>query len=363
MLNVRASSGSYPVEVAPGLLDAVGERLRALGAEPGTGAMVVTDESVDRLGYARRVAESCQAAGFAVTVAAVPPGDASKSLAMAELLYNRLLDAGVRRNGTVLAVGGGVVGDLAGFVAATYQRGVRFAQVPTTLLAHDSSIGGKVGVNLPRAKNLVGAFYPPAAVLYDVEVLRSLPAREWRSGMAEVIKHAVIGDPELFAELADHPVLECPPPERAVHLVSRAAAVKVKVVEQDERESGLRMVLNLGHTVGHAVEQVSRYELAHGEAVSIGIAVEAFIAVARGWLDERDRLRIKDVLTRHGLPTTPPDYPLAEVLEALGYDKKHGAGGGWTFVLPRAVGDVAVARDVRRDEVEAAWENARKEGA
>ncbi|MCL6637045.1 MAG: 3-dehydroquinate synthase [Alicyclobacillus sp.] len=353
-LEVRTPTARYPVRVGARLMQEAGNQVRASGVPAGAAVLVVTDEHLLPFGYAQRVADSCRAAGLRADVAVVPPGDASKSLAQAEQLYERLLDAGVRRNGAVLAVGGGVVGDLAGFVAATYLRGVRLFQVPTTLLAHDSSIGGKVAVNLSRAKNLVGAFYHPQAVLFDVEALASLPVREWQGGMAEVIKHAILGDPALFVQLEAHPYPQYPGAAAAEDLVTRGCQVKIQVVERDEFESELRMLLNLGHTLGHAVEHVSHYTLNHGEAVAIGMRLEADIACRRGWLPRDVRDRIVRVLVQHGLPVEPPPLPFSAVVDALQLDKKHTAS-GWTFVLPRNLGDVAVARDVAYAEVEQAW--------
>lgn len=352
---VSCGQGTYDVVIGSGLLDGCAEALLQRGVSKDTGLFVITDEHVHKLGYADNVVRSCRNAGFSVARATVPSGDSSKSLMQATELYNALLDAKVRRNGMVLAVGGGMVGDLAGFVAATYQRGIRFVQIPTTLLAHDSSIGGKVGVNLPRGKNLVGAFHPPVAVLYDIQALKTLPEIEWQGGMAEMIKHGIIGDEQLFTSLSESPLTNYPSDAVIEDILAKACSVKIRVVEADERESGERMLLNLGHTVGHAVELVSQYALNHGYAVAIGISVEAEIAVARGWLPEETRDVIRRTLRSHGLPTVPPDYDREEILSILGHDKKHGST-GWTFALPRAVGHVEVARDVRPDEVVRAWQ-------
>lgn len=360
-LLVRSSSGTYPFVIGPDVLSAVPHYLQSVGVTPASAVFVVADATVHGLGYTDQVQQALHAAGWQVTVAVVPAGDESKSLTMAESLYNRMLDAKVRRNGVLLAVGGGVVGDLGGFVAATYQRGITFVQVPTTLLAHDSSLGGKVGINLPRGKNLVGAFHQPAAVLYDVDVLASLPETQWQSGMAEVIKHGIIGRPSLFESLERTPMRTYPGAAVAERMIAEASSVKVDIVERDERESELRMFLNLGHTVGHAVEQCSHYLLGHGQAVAIGMRVEAELAVARGWLSETDRDRIVRILLNHGLPVTPPDYPLDEIIDVLAVDKKH-AGVGWTFVLPRAIGDVTICQDVSRAEVESAWQTALTRG-
>ncbi len=361
VIPVSSATGTYDVVIGPRLLDECGDALRERGVATDVGVFIVTDEHVDKLGYADQVARSCRNAGFSVARTTVPAGDASKSLSEATQLYNALLDAKVRRNGIILAVGGGMVGDLAGFVAATYQRGIRFVQIPTTLLAHDSSIGGKVGVNLPRGKNLVGAFHPPAAVLYDILALKTLPEVEWQGGMAEMIKHGLIGDQSLFDSLCESALVRYPTEDVLEHILAKACSVKIRIVEADERESGQRMLLNLGHTVGHAVELVSHYALNHGYAVAIGMSVEAEIAVLRGWLPETTRDVIRRTLRAHGLPTAPPDYNLDEILAVLGRDKKHGST-GWTFALPKAVGRVEIARDVTREEVVQAWQRTTSHG-
>jgi 3-dehydroquinate synthase len=351
---VQTPTTRYPVVVGAGLLEHMPEYLERASVGPDRPLFVVTDENVQEVGYADQLTAVLRNAGYSVGVGVVPPSDASKTLQTAESLYEQMVAAGLRRNGVVLALGGGMVGDLAGFVAATYYRGIPFVQVPTTLLAHDSSIGGKVGVNLKSGKNLVGAFHHPLAVVYDVSTLATLPPREWRGGMAEVIKHGLIGNPELFADLAARPVPEYPGPEFTASLVSRAIQVKIRIVERDEHESGERMKLNLGHTVGHAVEQYSGYRLNHGEAVAIGLVVEAEMAVRRGWLSGSTRDQISLVLQRHGLPTRTDNFPFEAIARLIQHDKKN-VNAHWTFALPRAVGDVAVVRDVTSEEVAAAW--------
>jgi 3-dehydroquinate synthase len=360
-LTVRTGSAAYPVLFSDGLLDELGQQLQELGVTTSRPLFLVTDENLVRLGYPDHAAESCRKAGYVLHKAVVAPTDASKSLATAERLYEAMVEAGIPRNGIVLALGGGVVGDLAGFVAATYYRGIPFIQLPTTLLAHDSSIGGKVGINLRSGKNLVGAFHQPLAVMFDVSLLASLPAREWAAGMAEVIKHGLIGDAELFRELLRAPLTCYPGPAPTETLLARACAVKVAVVERDERESGERMKLNLGHTVGHAVEQYSHYQLNHGEAVSIGIAVETQMAVHRGLVSTTERDQIFAALQAHGLPLRTADFPLAEVMEYLRHDKKH-TSEGWRFALPKGIGEVVVVRDATYDEVARAWTDVHQNG-
>ena len=360
LLSISSEHGPYPLVVGHGLLESFGRELAQLGIPTHTRLFIVTDESVQAQGYLQTLLDACMQGGYTTATAVIPPGDASKSWTVAESLFQQMLDAGIRRHGIVIALGGGVVGDLAGFVAATYLRGIRFIQVPTTLLAHDSSIGGKVGINLNRGKNLVGAFHAPIGVLYDVESLQTLPSREWQNGMAEVIKHGIIGDAALFGSLELTPMPSYPGAKRAEQLIAQACSVKIRVIEQDETERGIRMWLNLGHTVGHAVESVSHYALGHGEAVSIGLSVEAHIAEARGLLTANDRQRITKLLRDHKLPVTPPNYPFSQIVDVLEVDKKH-TDDGWTFVLPQGIGNVETVRDVAYAEVQSAWEQALKE--
>ncbi len=354
-LEVHTHTANYEIVIGSGLLTQIPHFLAQLGLPQDGGCLLVSDDNVAALGYPDTLQASLRKAGWPAELAVVPAGDASKSLSLTEALYTRLLQAKVRRSGIVIAVGGGVVGDLAGFAAATYLRGVHLIQVPTTLLAHDSSIGGKVGVNLPAGKNLVGAFYQPRLVVYDVDTLHTLPNREWRGGMAEVIKHAVIGEPELFAHLQDTPQPSCGDSAEMEAMIAQASGVKIAIVQADEREAGLRMHLNLGHTIGHAMEQASHYQLNHGEAVAIGMRMEAEIAVSWKWLDPTVRDQIITVLRQHHLPVVPPLMKWEQVLTYLDVDKKH-SGSGWTFVLPREIGRVEVTREVTEEDVRAAWQ-------
>lgn len=353
LLSVQTASSAYNVLVGQGLLRTLGQILQEHGIQADR-VSIITDTNVQQCGYAATVLQSLEACGWTARIHVISPGDISKTLQTAETLYHELLQSGLRRNDCVIALGGGVVGDVAGFVAATYQRGIRYVQVPTTLLAHDSSIGGKVGVNLAEAKNLVGAFHQPAAVVFDVEALESLPDREWKAGMAEVIKHGIIGDKGLFDELYARPVPAYTNPADAERMIARAAAVKVQIVGEDERDQHARMKLNLGHTIGHAVEKVSDYRLNHGEAISIGIRLESEIAVQRGWLSTQARDQINSTLVAHGLPVATPNLNLEDVLRVLGLDKKHEQS-HWTFALPFAIGDVRLVHDLQADDVRTAW--------
>ncbi|KPV44877.1 3-dehydroquinate synthase [Alicyclobacillus ferrooxydans] len=355
VIEVKTASKTYPFVIGPAAREELTAFLAQCGVTPETAIFIITDQNVIETDYPQELKARLESAGYTVYLAVAAAGDASKSLATAEQLYRTMLQMHIRRSDVVMAVGGGMVGDLAGFVAATYLRGIRFIQVPTTLLAHDSSIGGKVGVNLAEGKNLVGAFHQPILVLYDTSVLSTLPSREWTGGLSELIKHAVIGDPALFHDLLSQPASDYPGPERTAELVARAARVKIQIVEQDEQESGLRMLLNVGHTVGHAIEQKSDYSIHHGEAVAMGLIVEAELAVNKGWLSSSDRDLIIQALCLHGLPTGRPDQPISPILEIMNLDKKHQRQ-SWTFAVPFGIGDVRVVRDVSREDVIRAWE-------
>lgn len=353
-LNIHSSNGAYPVYLGDQIVSNINEILQGLHLSTNAHLFIVSDSHLQALGHVKLLEQKLQDGGYSTHVAIIPAGDESKSISTLCTLYDAMLTAGIRRNGVVIALGGGVVGDLSGFAAATFLRGIVFLQMPTTLLAHDSSIGGKTGINLPQGKNLVGAFYPPHAVLYDVSFLSTLPVREWRNGMAEVIKHGVLGDADLFLQLETSPVDVFPGPSRAVSLLAQAMSVKIHIVEQDEHETGARMLLNLGHTVGHAVEQCSHYSLGHGEAISIGMIVENQLAVNRGLLLPTESDRIRNVLLAHGLPAQLPDYEFAEVATLMDVDKKN-MGQQWTLAVPTSIGTATVIRDVTAREVENAW--------
>jgi shikimate kinase/3-dehydroquinate synthase len=345
-LPVGHAGGSYAIHIGTGLLAHAGDALRASGTPGGNRVAVVSNPAVAHL-YGAQVEEALRSAGFEPMTCTVPDGEEHKTLATVHSLYEQFLAAGLDRSGTVLSLGGGVTGDIAGFAAATYLRGLRFAQIPTTILAMaDASVGGKTGVDLPQGKNLVGAFKQPALVVMDPAVLATLPLEEIRSGAAEVIKHGVIGSPELFAELEVRAgVLSSWWEGDGVSWIVRALRVKVDIVEQDPYEEGRRAVLNLGHTVGHGLERLSGYTLRHGEAVGIGMVAAARMAAELGWANRSLAERIEAVLAAWGLPVRCPPFDVAEIWEAMSHDKKQ-RGGTLRWVLPRAVGDVAVAADV-----------------
>jgi shikimate kinase/3-dehydroquinate synthase len=347
-LPVQYPGGEYPIHIGDGILSRVGDTLRAAGAPEGTVVAVVSNTVVAPL-YAEQVLASLQSAGFAPFTCIIPDGEQHKTLATVASLYDQFLAGGLDRSGTVLALGGGVTGDIAGFAAASFMRGVRFAQAPTTLLAMtDASVGGKTGVDLSQGKNLVGAFKQPALVLIDLAVLGTLPAEEIRCGMAEVIKHGIIGAPDLFAELEANPQSPV-----SVAQLARALPVKIAVVEEDPFEGGRRAVLNLGHTVAHGLERLSDYAMRHGEAVSVGMVAAARIAVKIGLAEPALADRIEAALAAWSLPVTCPPYGADAIYEALAYDKKK-RGKVLRWVLPREVGAVEIVEDVSPDIVKSA---------
>jgi 3-dehydroquinate synthase len=305
-------------------------------------ALVVTDENL--AGRVGPYVDGLAAVGIQADVATVPPGEGSKCARVAWTLYDRLIEGKADRHTCVVAVGGGVVGDLSGYVAATFARGLPLVMVPTTLLAQvDSSVGGKVGINHPRAKNIIGAFHQPVGVWVDTATLATLPPRELRCGLAEVVKYGVILDDDFFAWLereAGPIAAGAAGPLR--HLIAHCCRLKADVVSRDEREeTGLRAVLNFGHTVGHAIEAVAGYGggYLHGEAVAVGMVAESRLAERLGWIDAATTDRLTALLVRFGLPVSAPGLDPDSLIEAMGRDKKN-KGGRTRFVLPRRIGQV-----------------------
>lgn len=286
----------------------------------------------------------------------VPDGERYKQLATVSRVYEALIRANADRASTVITFGGGVIGDMAGFAAASYLRGVTLVHVPTTLLAQvDSSIGGKVGVNHALGKNLIGAFYQPAAVVIDPAVLGTLPRREFRAGLYEVIEYGMTSSPALFERVAnERKAIFARTPEVLTAVISESCRIKADVVAQDEKEAGLRRILNFGHTAGHALEAVTRYRrYRHGEAVAYGMLVAADLAVARGALAEPDRQALADVIASLGPLPPIADIDIAQILEAMQHDKKMVAG-RLNFVLPTAIGATAIVDDVTEKEMKQA---------
>ena len=346
MVHVNLSERSYDIEIGAGNLSSAGRLVRS--RSDARYAIVITDENVE-FPHAETVADSLKASGMDVDILITEAGEPTKSVAVAERLWENLIELGTDRKSVVLAVGGGVIGDLAGFVAATFTRGISFFQVPTTLLAQvDSSVGGKVGINLPGGKNMVGSFWQPQGVLIDTEVLNTLPDREYRAGLAEVVKYGVILDPEFFEYLENNvDGLNQRAPDVMQHIVVRSCELKATVVQQDERETtGHRAVLNFGHTFCHAIETVSGYDqLLHGEGVSIGMVCAARLAFGLGRVEESFVTQLSDLLVQLKLPVDVPDLDHDELLTAMHRDKK-AEYGQLRFVLPTRLGHVELVSDV-----------------
>lgn len=355
-VRVALAERSYDIEIGSGLLARLPEFLRE--RTKSEHAVLVTDSNVDEL-YADGAGDALVGDGWEVDIFAIEAGELSKSVESAEELWNALLSEGADRGSAVIAIGGGVVGDLAGFVAATFARGLEFFQVPTSLLAQvDSSVGGKVGINLPGAKNMVGAFWQPRGVLCDVDALQSLPDREYRAGLAEVVKYGVILDADFFGYLeANVDAINARQPGVLTTIVQRSCRLKADVVEQDERETtGLRASLNYGHTYGHAFEAIGEYEaLLHGEAVAAGMRCAMQLAVRLGRVDEATYARQESLLDALGLLIEPLEADGEELLRLMYRDKKVAAG-KLRFVLPDRIGHVELVSGVPEAEVLASLE-------
>lgn len=342
----------YEIEIGRGNLAEVARFVTAR-TQP-TSAVVITDSNVQSP-HADRAQQLLISAGIRAHLLTVPAGEATKCSAQADRLWNELVRLPADRKTVIIAIGGGVVGDLAGFIAATFARGLSFFQIPTTLLAQvDSSVGGKVGINLPDAKNMVGAFWQPAGVLIDLDLLASLPDREYRSGLAEVVKYGVILDVAFFEYLESHvDQLNARHPETLEYVVARCCRLKADIVEQDEREeTGLRAVLNYGHTFAHAIEATTGYgRYLHGEAVAIGMVYASRLAEQLDRIDVSQTTRQSSLLTRLGLPTMFEAASTAdELLSAMQHDKKT-EGGQLRFILPTRLGHVELVRGIQSDLV------------
>ena len=351
---VNLGPRSYSIVVEPGALGTVGERLRELGV--GRRAALVTDAGIMRL-HGSPVVASLDRAGFAVTVIEVPEGETAKTLAVAEHCWDRLLGAGLDRSSTVLGLGGGAVGDLAGFVAATYMRGMNFVTLPTTVLAQvDASIGGKTAIDHPRAKNLIGSFHQPRLVIVDPAVVRSLPERDFRSGLAEIVKHGIVLARDYFEDVErDAGRVLARELDVLDRIIGGSCRLKASVIERDpEEKSELRFALNYGHTIGHALEAVTGYERwTHGEAVSLGIVAEARLAGRLGLADRATTSRQESLLAAVGLPVRAGPLDVDTVVAAITHDKK-ARDGRVPFVLAPTLGAFRVVYDVPPGEVRAA---------
>jgi 3-dehydroquinate synthase len=344
-LTVDLGERSYPIHIGAGILPRVGKWLAA--TIPGRRALIVTQPNIDEL-YGAAVRDGLAAAGFEVATHHVPQGESSKCVAEFMRIQDALFAFGADRATAVVALGGGVIGDLAGFAASAYMRGVPYVQVPTTLLSQvDSSVGGKTAINHPGAKNIIGAFYQPVMVVADTDTLRTLEHRELLTGFAEVVKYGVIWDAGLFARLErDLDAILALDPAALVPVIHRCCEIKAEVVAEDEREGGLRAILNFGHTFGHAVEALSGYgTVLHGEAVAMGMAAAARLAERLGLCPGEVPTRLHALLGRAGLPTDYPTLPKDGFLTTIGHDKKAVAGRP-RYVLPTAIGRVEIRADV-----------------
>lgn len=343
LLNVSLGKDSYSIHIGNGNLDILGSVCKEKGLYGSVA--VITNPTVAAI-YADRVVRSLEDSGNSVHLIQMPDGEEYKNATTLNSIYDSLIDGGLDRNSFIVALGGGVVGDVAGFAAATYMRGIPFVQVPTTLLAQvDSSVGGKTAIDHPRGKNLIGAFYQPRLVLADVDTLRSLPEREFRAGLAEVAKYGVALDADFFAYLEQYTDGILARDEACLeHVVGRCCRLKADIVEQDEKETGLRAVLNYGHTLGHALEAAAGYTvLVHGEAVAIGMALAADISLRLGHCRSEDVLRIKALLKRFGLDLSPPVVARDEIVAALETDKKS-RGGTISYICNKGIGGFVVER-------------------
>ena len=342
-VTVGLDERSYRIIIGERTLSCLGGLCRETGL--GSQVAIVTNPTVASF-YLQQVCDSLTTAGLTVTVVEIPDGEQFKVAETVLSIYTRLVESGIDRSGFLVALGGGVVGDIAGFAAATYLRGVPFVQVPTTLLAQvDSSVGGKTGFNLPQGKNLIGAFYQPRLVLIDPTVLDTLPQREYVAGLAETIKYGVSLDPELFTVMETN-VDGLQRRDKAVlqQVIATACKLKASVVEKDEREAGLRAVLNYGHTFGHAIETLTGYgQYLHGEAVAIGMAQAARLSQLRGLATVEDTERIISLIQRFSLSTSLPPFTATEYAEALSHDKKK-RDDAINFVFNRGIGDFSIEK-------------------
>ena len=349
-IKVELGSNSYEIYVGSGLLGQTGCWLKEKGF---SGKLVIINDTTVKGLYGDALSQSLAEDGFSVTNLQVPEGEAQKSLETAGRLYHELTSSYVERTTPILALGGGVIGDLAGFVAATYLRGVPLVQIPTTLLAQvDSSIGGKVAVDHGQLKNKIGVFYQPRLVIADIDTLRTLPAKEMANGLAEVIKSAAICDKRFFTFLENN-LDEVKALGKGVleEVVFRTAGIKAEIVKKDERDFGLRRILNYGHTIGHAIESVSGFKMQHGQAVALGMLAAARISNKMGMLDENEVIRLKNLIEKAGLATEMPGLKIAEIVQAMRHDKKV-LRDKIRFVLLKSIGSAFITDEVNPSLVE-----------
>lgn len=351
-VKVDLGANSYDIVIGAGILPFLGQELSCYARQHGWGkqVMVISNPTVEAL-YGKQIVTSLSEAGFRPALALMQDGEQYKTMDSAMQLYNQALSLGLDRKSFILALGGGVVGDLAGFVASTYMRGIPFVQVPTTMLAQvDSSVGGKVAVNHPKGKNIIGAFYQPRLVWADVDVLKTLPVEELRAGLAEVIKYGLIWDGNFFDYLEKRfrEILSLNQ-EDLREIVKQSCAIKAQVVAQDEREGGLRAILNLGHTFGHALEALTHYrDYRHGEAVAIGMVMACMVSGELGLLSAEELNRVTVVIRSFGLPVEDRNVAAQDILASMYHDKKAEAG-KIKYVIPETIGRVRITSAIPED--------------
>ena len=354
-ISVDLGGRSYEIHVGAGILGSLGAACAKVGLKGK--CLILTDENVGKH-YAEPVQQSLTQAGFVPAVEVLPAGEQTKCGDQLFRLYSRCLEVGLDRGSFIVALGGGVVGDLAGFLAASFLRGIPFVQVPTSLLAMvDSSVGGKTGINLPEGKNLVGAFYQPKLVLADLQTLQTLPEREYRAGLAEVLKYGIIRDADFFSFLEEsaNSLLHVEDWNLLAKVVGRCCEIKAEVVAADEREGGLRAILNFGHTVGHAIEKVAGYgAYVHGEGVSIGSVFAARASAELLGLSATEVARIEKLLNTLKLPVQAPELNWSSLREALTLDKKT-VSGMPKFVLVPAIGTSSIGHEIPEEMMEKIW--------
>jgi len=353
MYRVELGARSYDIHIEPGCLDRLGEAMRRLFPSQDR-CLVVSNDVVAPL-YLRRVRQTLESKDWEVSEAILADGERHKNLEAWSSILDAMMASRLSREEPVIALGGGVVGDMAGFAAACYRRGVPFVQAPTTLLAQvDSSVGGKTAINHPHGKNMIGAFFQPRLVWIDPEVLSTLPERELKAGIAELIKYGLIRDAGFFAYLEKHASkLLCLRAEVVAQVIHQACRHKAEVVMADETEQGQRALLNLGHTFGHALESMTHYQkFLHGEAVAIGTLMAARLSKRLGFASDGLETRIRELYTALGLETETPDFTPAQWLDAMGHDKKN-VGRHIRYILLKGIGDAFIADDVQSSDIEA----------
>jgi 3-dehydroquinate synthase len=350
-LRIDLADRSYDILIGRNFLSCLGDHLSHLKSVRRT--LVVTNPVINKL-YGKILSEGLKSAGLEIECVEIPEGETNKTLQNAQTVYDHLIENQYDRNTLLVALGGGVIGDLTGFVAATFLRGVPCIQVPTTLLSQvDSSVGGKTAVNHPKGKNLIGAFYQPRLVAIDLDTLRSLPPDEFRAGMAEVIKYGVIEDPKLFAYLQQNSEKILAQDTNCLEtIIETSCAIKAKIVELDEQESNYRMVLNFGHTIGHAVEALTGYsQFKHGEAIAIGMVYAAKLSCQLGQCSEEVVQKIEALVEQFGLPSRLPEFPVSEYIETMYRDKKaHDR--NIRFILVKDIGTVKIVDRVAEADIQ-----------